>query len=147
MSAALTAKPAGAAARVGFAHAEPWLSRVMRERDRARSRAIPRCVGSAHDTTSLSIRRTLAFRAQPDAKTADASSRSCSPRAFASPCRKIQARVNRTRPILRPACKKATFNAVVETAQVAPTVLRILDLDPTLLAGVQNEGTRVLPGL
>ena len=48
--------------------------------------------------------------------------------------------------VSNPAYKATTINAMVETAQVAPTVLRILDLDPTQLIGVRDEGTRVLPG-
>lgn len=48
--------------------------------------------------------------------------------------------------VSNPAYKAATINAMVETAQVAPTVLRILDLDTTLLDGVKAEGTKVLPG-
>jgi Type I phosphodiesterase / nucleotide pyrophosphatase len=37
--------------------------------------------------------------------------------------------------------------AWVETTQVAPTVLRLLGLDPDALNAVQIEGTRVLPGI
>jgi hypothetical protein len=36
---------------------------------------------------------------------------------------------------------------LVETTQVAPTILRLLGLDPSALRAVQIEGTRVLPGL
>jgi Type I phosphodiesterase / nucleotide pyrophosphatase len=35
----------------------------------------------------------------------------------------------------------------VETTQVAPTILRLLGLNPRSLQAVQQEGTRVLPGL
>jgi hypothetical protein len=35
----------------------------------------------------------------------------------------------------------------VWTRQVAPTILRALDLDPDDLQAVQKEGTKVLPGL
>lgn len=35
----------------------------------------------------------------------------------------------------------------VETTQIAPTILRLLGLDPSALQAVQIEGTRVLPGL
>jgi hypothetical protein len=38
-------------------------------------------------------------------------------------------------------------NANVETTQVAPTVLRLLGLDPDALKSVRIEGTRVLPGV
>ncbi|MEC3981657.1 phosphodiesterase, partial [Amycolatopsis sp. H20-H5] len=34
----------------------------------------------------------------------------------------------------------------VETTQIAPTILRLLDLDPRALDAVRIEGTRVLPG-
>jgi len=35
----------------------------------------------------------------------------------------------------------------VETTQVAPTILRLLGLDPDALQAVRIEGTRVLPGV
>jgi len=35
----------------------------------------------------------------------------------------------------------------VETTQVAPTVLRLLGLDPDALQAVREEGTQVLPGI
>jgi arylsulfatase A-like enzyme len=35
----------------------------------------------------------------------------------------------------------------VETTQVAPTILRLIGLDPSSLGAVQTEGTQVLPGL
>jgi hypothetical protein len=35
----------------------------------------------------------------------------------------------------------------VETTQVAPTILRLLGLDPDALQAVQTEGTEVLPGI
>ncbi len=38
-------------------------------------------------------------------------------------------------------------NQLVETTQVAPTVLRLLGLDPGSLEAVQQEGTQVLPGI
>jgi arylsulfatase A-like enzyme len=38
-------------------------------------------------------------------------------------------------------------NQWVETTQVAPTILRLLGLDPGALKAVRQEGTRVLPGL
>jgi predicted AlkP superfamily pyrophosphatase or phosphodiesterase len=40
-----------------------------------------------------------------------------------------------------------TDDRYVFTTQVAPTILRALDLDPHLLHSVQIEGTRTLPGL
>jgi hypothetical protein len=38
-------------------------------------------------------------------------------------------------------------HAPVETTQVAPTILRLLGLDPAELKAVQIEGTKVLPGI
>jgi len=35
----------------------------------------------------------------------------------------------------------------VETTQVAPTILKLLGLNPGSLQAVQREGTQVLPGL
>lgn len=40
-----------------------------------------------------------------------------------------------------------TIDAPVHTTQVAPTILRFLDLKPELLHSVAQEGTRALPGL
>jgi Type I phosphodiesterase / nucleotide pyrophosphatase len=40
-----------------------------------------------------------------------------------------------------------TVTAPVETAQIAPTILSALGLDPEKLTAVQQEGTPVLPGL
>ena len=40
-----------------------------------------------------------------------------------------------------------TVNSAVETAQVAPTILKALGLSPGALQAVQLEGTPVLPGL
>lgn len=37
--------------------------------------------------------------------------------------------------------------APVATTQIAPTILRLLGLDPRALQAVCQEGTRVLPGL
>jgi hypothetical protein len=41
----------------------------------------------------------------------------------------------------------ATVNSPVETAQVAPTILAALGLDPDSLQSVKQEGTQVLPSL
>jgi arylsulfatase A-like enzyme len=46
-------------------------------------------------------------------------------------------------PHLRP----KTIHSFVETAQVAPTILQLLGLDPDALDAVRQEGTPVLPGL
>jgi hypothetical protein len=40
-----------------------------------------------------------------------------------------------------------TVTSFVETSQVAPTILKILGLDPESLDAVRIEGTPVLPGL
>ena len=39
-----------------------------------------------------------------------------------------------------------SINAIVQTAQVAPTILQILGLNPRALIAVRKEGTEVLPG-
>ena len=41
----------------------------------------------------------------------------------------------------------SVVSASVETTQIAPTILRLLGLDPQSLGAVRIEGTRVLPGL
>jgi hypothetical protein len=41
----------------------------------------------------------------------------------------------------------AQSNNGVETTQVAPTILKLLGLNPGSLQAVQEEGTQVLPGL
>ncbi len=46
-----------------------------------------------------------------------------------------------------PALPARTVSAPVTTAQVAPTILRALGLNPQSLQGVQIEGTEVLPAL
>jgi Type I phosphodiesterase / nucleotide pyrophosphatase/Sulfatase len=42
---------------------------------------------------------------------------------------------------------RSKVNSWVETTQVAPTILRLLGLNPRSLEAVQEEGTRVLPGI
>ena len=49
--------------------------------------------------------------------------------------------------VSHPAFQPKTVTSPVETTQVAPTVLKALGLDPTMLQGVQIEGTQSLPGL
>jgi hypothetical protein len=49
--------------------------------------------------------------------------------------------------VSNPGFQAATVTSFVETAQVAPTVLQALGLDPGALTAVQVEGTPVLPGL
>jgi len=46
-----------------------------------------------------------------------------------------------------PSLKPRTVTSFVETSQIAPTVLKILGLDPNDLDAVRKEGTAVLPGL
>ena len=46
-----------------------------------------------------------------------------------------------------PALQAATNAATVSTTQVAPTILKSLNLNPSLLLSVAAEGTQVLPGL
>jgi len=41
----------------------------------------------------------------------------------------------------------SNVHAWVETTQVAPTILHLLGLDPDSLNAVQEEGTKVLPGI
>ena len=49
--------------------------------------------------------------------------------------------------VAHPAMAPTTVYSPVETAQVAPTILRLLGLDPDSLIAVQKEGTQVLPGI
>ena len=46
-----------------------------------------------------------------------------------------------------PGYTATSVNTPVETAQVAPTILSILGLDPNALQSVQQEGTKVLPAV
>ena len=46
-----------------------------------------------------------------------------------------------------PPSKPQTVSAAVGTAQVAPTILQALDLDPNRLYAVRVEGTPVLPNV
>jgi arylsulfatase A-like enzyme len=49
--------------------------------------------------------------------------------------------------VSNPDFRPKTVNSFVETAQVAPTILQILGLDPDALDAVRAEGTPVLPSL
>jgi hypothetical protein len=49
--------------------------------------------------------------------------------------------------VANPALEPRTVTSFVETTQVAPTILKILGLDPNALEAVRKEGTPVLPGL
>jgi hypothetical protein len=49
--------------------------------------------------------------------------------------------------VSNPHFNSSTITTFVETTQVAPTILKILGLDPNALDAVQKEGTQVLPGL
>jgi hypothetical protein len=49
--------------------------------------------------------------------------------------------------VAHPGFAQTTINSPVETAQVAPTILQLLGLNPNNLIAVQQEGTQVLPGI
>src|SRR5579859_2052533 len=49
--------------------------------------------------------------------------------------------------VSNPHMESRTINSFVETAQVAPTILKILGLDPNTLDAVRLEGTPVLPSV
>ena len=49
--------------------------------------------------------------------------------------------------VSNPGIERRTVNSFVETTQVAPTILKILGLDPNRLDAVRKEGTPVLPGI
>ena len=49
--------------------------------------------------------------------------------------------------VSNPSLRARTVTSFVETTQVAPTILKILGLDPNDLDAVRKEGTPVLPGL
>jgi arylsulfatase A-like enzyme len=49
--------------------------------------------------------------------------------------------------VSNPGIERRTVYSFVETAQVAPTILKILGLDPNRLDAVRQEGTPVLPGI
>ncbi len=49
--------------------------------------------------------------------------------------------------VANPALAPATINSPVGTAQVAPTILALLGLNPNSLIAVRKEGTQVLPGI
>jgi hypothetical protein len=49
--------------------------------------------------------------------------------------------------VSNPGLKAHSVNSFVETAQVAPTILKLLGLDPDALDAVRQEGTPVLPAL
>jgi len=46
-----------------------------------------------------------------------------------------------------PGLEHEDVDSPVSTRQVAPTILRLLGLDPQLLKAVQLEHTKVLPGI
>jgi arylsulfatase A-like enzyme len=45
-----------------------------------------------------------------------------------------------------PGISRGAVATPVETTQIAPTILRLLGLDPDTLRAVREEGTRLLPG-
>jgi arylsulfatase A-like enzyme len=48
--------------------------------------------------------------------------------------------------VSNPSIRARSITTFVETTQVAPTILKILGLDPRSLEAVRKEGTSVLPG-
>jgi hypothetical protein len=49
--------------------------------------------------------------------------------------------------VANPHMRPAMINSPVETAQIAPTILSLLGLDPNALIAVQQEGTQILPAI
>ena len=49
--------------------------------------------------------------------------------------------------VSNPKYKPSTFDDQVETRQIAPTIIKALGLDPSLLSAVKSEHTETLPGL
>jgi hypothetical protein len=49
--------------------------------------------------------------------------------------------------VSHPSLHMKTISSTVGTAQVAPSIIKALGLDPSLLDAVKKEGTKVLPGL
>ena len=49
--------------------------------------------------------------------------------------------------VANPSFRAQTVSATTRTAQVAPTILKALGLEPTTLDAVRAEGTEVLPGV
>ena len=49
--------------------------------------------------------------------------------------------------VSHPGLDKKTVGTQVVTTQVAPTIIKALGLNPSLLDAVKKEGTSVLPGL
>jgi hypothetical protein len=49
--------------------------------------------------------------------------------------------------VANPRFRRETVTSPVETAQIAPTILEALGLDPNQLQGVQLQHTQVLPGV
>jgi hypothetical protein len=49
--------------------------------------------------------------------------------------------------VSHPDLRQQTVSNQVTTTQVAPTIIKALGLDPSLLQAVKKEGTRVLPRL
>lgn len=49
--------------------------------------------------------------------------------------------------VSNPGLRSKTITTFVETTQVAPTILKLLGLNPDSLTAVQKEGTAILPGL
>ena len=48
--------------------------------------------------------------------------------------------------VSNPSLKKTVYSQQISTKQVAPTILKVLGLNPSALKGVVAEGTKLLPG-
>jgi arylsulfatase A-like enzyme len=48
--------------------------------------------------------------------------------------------------VANPKIRERSVTAFVETTQIAPTILKVLGLDPRNLDAVRKEGTQALPG-
>ena len=48
--------------------------------------------------------------------------------------------------VSNPSLKKTVYSSQVSTKQAAPTILKVLGLNPSSLEGVVAEGTELLPG-
>jgi len=49
--------------------------------------------------------------------------------------------------VSHPSLSPISVSSPVETAQIAPTILALLGLNPNSLIAARNEGTQVLPAL
>jgi hypothetical protein len=49
--------------------------------------------------------------------------------------------------VSHPFLKERSINTAAATTQIAPTILKALELEPRELEAVRLEGTQILPGL